>query len=94
MYIEKPNKIEVRNATTNPPIQNKRLGFGTAFIPSIMINCLPLSKVVELQKQLSNAPVTMKKHISMIPTAEAIAVNFPSHLQTFAPAVQQVRDRD
>ena len=95
IYIERPNKIAVKNAMTNPQIQNPMIpGPGTVCISFMKTNCLPLSKVVELQKQLSDAPVTFKKHIDRISIAEIIATNFPNHRQIIAPAVQRVCDRD
>ena len=88
MYIEKPNKIEVKNAATNPPIQRERvLESGTKFIPVNTTGCLPhRPKAVEAQKQLSKAPVTWKKQTNRMPIAETIATHFPSHRQIMAPA--------
>lgn len=94
MYIEKPNRIEVKNAMANPPIQNPIPAFGMSPIPYIVINCLPLLNVVELQKQLSNAPITPKEHTSKMPIAEVIATNLPSHREMTAPVVHHERDRD
>lgn len=93
-YIEKPNKVEVTNAITNPPIQVATgLWSGMRGIPVNMIERLPISKVADLQKPLSNTPATSKKHIRRTPIAEAIATHFPRHRQMTAPTTQQVRDR-
>lgn len=94
-YIEKPNKVEVTNAITNPPIQVATgLWSGMRGIPVNMIERLPISKVADLQKPLLNTPATSKKHIRRTPIAEAIATHFPRHRQMTAPTTQQVHDRN
>jgi len=86
-YIEKPNKSAVENDMTNPPIQTlNTFGPITWFNVGNEIESLPLSKVIELQKQPLYAPVVWKKQTNRIPVAETIAMDFPNHRQTIAPA--------
>ena len=86
-YIEKPNKAAAANAMDDPPIQApKTLGPITQFIVGIITGPLPLSKVVEVQKQSLNAPVVWKMHTNRMPIAEMIATHFPNHRQMTAPA--------
>ena len=89
MYIEKPKKIEEKNAMTNPLIRLwTSPGSRVSFIPLNTTQRLPLSNVVELQKQLLNIPVTWKKQTKRMPIADAIATHFPNHRHTTAPALR------